>query len=407
MCKLYFPSNLLAEVQSSSRDNPSETGKFVKFPHQEIDYNLNREKNPPQNNSRDIVRLYLRDIGRIPLLSKDEEIQLARQISDYHELLKIREDYQDDPHIRRYIEVMESYDSFVNPSNSRSDLEKWLGKVNLTVKQLQRIISQGKSKWAKLANLPVEDLQVIEQKAIKAKRKMINANLLLVVSIAKRYQNRGLDLLDLIQEGTLGLERAVEKFDHTKGYHFSTYAYWWIRQGMTRAIATQSRNIRLPIHITEKLNQLKKVQRELSQSLGRIATIAEVAHAMKMELAELRKFINQIPRSVSLELKVGEDYNTELIELIEAKSATPEENLMKVSLRQDIQKMLACLNAKEQQILRLRYGFEDGKIYSLSDTARIMNLSRERIRQIQAKAINKLRQPDHQERIRGYLESMT
>lgn len=173
---------------------------------------------------------------------------------------------------------------------------------------------------------------------------------------------------------------------------------------MTRAIATQARTIRLPIHITERLNQLKKVQRQLSQKLGRIATVDEIAKEMDMTSLDLRQFLNQIPRSISLEMKVGEDYNTELVELIETESATPEENLMRVSMQKDLRSMLSLLNEREQKILRLRYGFENGKIYSLSDTASIMNLSRERVRQIQAKAIQKLRQPNQKKSLRDYLE---
>ncbi|GAB4312372.1 RNA polymerase sigma factor, RpoD/SigA family [Cyanobacterium aponinum FACHB-4101] len=350
------------------------------------------------------MRLYLRDIGRIPLLTKEEEITLAKEIKASQNLLAIRDKNRELPVLAKYLEIMTIFDSLVANHSEAVKIGKIAQQLNLTPKKVESIITEGKETWANLAQVKLSELETILANGIKAKQKMINANLRLVVSIAKKYQNRGLELLDLIQEGTLGLEKAVEKFDHTKGYHFSTYAYWWIRQGMTRAIATQARTIRLPIHITERLNQLKKVQRQLSQKLGRIATVDEIAKEMDMTSLDLRQFLNQIPRSISLEMKVGEDYNTELVELIETESATPEENLMRVSMQKDLRSMLSLLNEREQKILRLRYGFENGKIYSLSDTASIMNLSRERVRQIQAKAIQKLRQPNQKKSLRDYLE---
>ena len=363
---------------------------------------------PPQSksqiNSRDLMRLYLRDIGRIPLLTKEEEITLAKQIKKAQDLEAIKSENDNLPEIADYMKVMSTYDSLSAHSSLSPSLDKLAMELQMSSAQVQDIIAQGKEKWSSLANLEIKQLERALALGFRAKQKMINANLRLVVSIAKKYQNRGLELLDLIQEGTLGLEKAVDRFDYTKGYHFSTYAYWWVRQGMTRAIATQSRTIRLPIHITEKLNQLKKVQRKLSQHLGRMAKIDEIAVEMEMEPKELRHFLNQIPRSISLEMKVGEDYNTELVELIEADSATPEENLMRSSMQRDLRSMLSILNDREQKILRLRYGFEDGKIYSLSDTARMMNLSRERVRQIQARAIQKLRQPHQKKNLQDYLE---
>ncbi|NCO74857.1 MAG: RNA polymerase sigma factor, RpoD/SigA family [Cyanobacteria bacterium] len=350
------------------------------------------------------MRLYLRDIGRIPLLTKDEEITLARQVQTAQSLYRIKTENQTMPKIREYIRVMSDYESLAGHHSQPPTILVLAEKLHLSPTKIEKIVTQGKQQWASLANLSLQELDNVLALGIKAKQKMINANLRLVVSIAKKYQNRGLELLDLIQEGTLGLEKAVEKFDYTKGYHFSTYSYWWIRQGMTRAIATQGRTIRIPIHITEKLNLLKKVQRQLSQTLGRVATIEEIAEKMSMTAPQLRQFLNQIPRSISLEMKVGEDYNTELVDLIEAGSATPEENLMRVSMQQDLLLMMSSLNEREQKILRLRFGFEDGKIYSLSDTALMMDLSRERVRQIQAKAIQKLRQPTQKKQLRDYLE---
>lgn len=363
-----------------------------------------QQKNNPYINSRDLMRLYLRDIGRIALLTKEEEITLAKHIKASQDLLAIREKYQELPEIAQYREIMTISDSLWANSSETVKIGKIAQKLNLTPKQVEVIITKGKEKWASLAGVTVSELENILSRGIKAKQRMINANLRLVVSIGKKYQNRGLELLDLIQEGTLGLEKAVEKFDYTKGYHFSTYAYWWIRQGMTRAIATQARTIRLPIHITERLNNLKKVQRQLSQKLGRIATLEEIAKEMDMTPLDLRQFLNQIPRSISLEMKVGEDCNTELVELIETESATPEENMMRLAMQKDLLSMLSGLNERERKILRLRYGFENGKIYSLTDTASIMNLSRERVRQIQAKAIQKLRQPYQNSSLQDYLD---
>lgn len=396
MSKFYFqlldhPSSKLSSSYSPQPDDDSPT--------------LNIPSSHSQNiSSRDLMRLYLRDIGRIPLLTKEEEITLARQVQISQFLHQIKAENDSIPKMKEYIEVISAYDSLQCNYSQDLILQKLSEKLNVSAHKLQKIIQQGKEKWASLADLSVTELDKNLAMGVKAKQKMINANLRLVVSIAKKYQNRGLELLDLIQEGTLGLEKAVEKFDYTKGYHFSTYSYWWIRQGMTRAIATQGRTIRIPIHITERLNLLKKVQRQLSQTLGRMATIDEIAEKMSMTPLQLREFLNQIPRSISLEMKVGEDYNTELVELIETPSATPEENLMRVSMQQDLLLMMSSLNEREQKILRLRFGFEDGKTYSLSDTALMMNLSRERVRQIQAKAIQKLRQPNQKKQLRDYLE---
>jgi RNA polymerase nonessential primary-like sigma factor len=201
----------------------------------------------------DLVRLYLQDIGRVRLLGRDEEVSEAQKVQRYMRLLELRDATAEteDGAIRSYVELIQVHDRLAANLGHRPSWERWAAAAGVAVSELKPILSAGKKAWAQLAGLTMEELEILQAEGVQAKEHMIKANLRLVVSVAKKYQNRGLELLDLIQEGTMGLERAVEKFDPTKGYRFSTYAYWWIRQGITRAIATQSRTIRLPVHITE------------------------------------------------------------------------------------------------------------------------------------------------------------
>ncbi|MGB3508055.1 MAG: RNA polymerase sigma factor SigC [Microcoleaceae cyanobacterium] len=363
----------------------------------------------PNRSTTDLVRLYLQEIGRVDLLERDQEVSEAQKVQRYIQLLELRNTAatKEQGAIECYVQLIEVRDRLAAQLGHRPSWERWAKVAGVSMAELKPMIAAGKLRWAELASLSVKELEQVQSEGIKAKNKMINANLRLVVSVAKKYQNRGLELLDLIQEGTLGLERAVEKFDPRRGYRFSTYAYWWIRQGITRAIATQSRTIRLPVHITEKLNKIKKAQRKISQEKGHTAKIEDIAQELKMTSDQVREVLLKVPRSVSLETKVGSDKDTELGELLETEDASPEQMLMRESLVQALQGLLADLTQRERSVISMRYGLGDGHPYSLSEIGRALKLSRERVRQIEAKALQKLRQPKRRNQVRDYLESLT
>ncbi len=363
----------------------------------------------PNRRSTDLVRLYLQEIGRVRLLGRDEEVSEAQKVQ---RSLRMRIQLassakQGNELLAGYLRVIEIQERLTCELGHRPSLERWARTASVDVFELKQILSQGKRHWAEIAKLTVEELDKIQSEGVQAKEHMIKANLRLVVSVAKKYQNRGLELLDLVQEGTLGLERAVDKFDPTKGYRFSTYAYWWIRQGITRAIATSSRTIRLPVHITEKLNKIKKAQRKIAQEKGRTPTLEDLAIELDMTPAQVREVLLRVPRSVSLETKVGKDKDTELGELLETDSVTPEQMLMRESLQKDLHNLLADLTSRERDVIMMRFGLSDGHPYSLAEIGRALDLSRERVRQIESKALQKLRQPKRRNLIRDYLESLT
>jgi RNA polymerase nonessential primary-like sigma factor len=363
----------------------------------------------PNRRSTDLVRLYLQEIGRVRLLGRDEEVAEAQKVQRYLRMRIVLSNAakQGDEILVPYLRIIEVQERLASELGHRPSIERWARAAGVDVFDLKQILGQGKRRWAEIAKLNVEELEKIQSDGLQSKEHMIKANLRLVVSVAKKYQNRGLELLDLVQEGTLGLERAVEKFDPTKGYRFSTYAYWWIRQGITRAIATSSRTIRLPVHITEKLNKIKKAQRKIAQEKGRTPTLEDLAQELEMTPAQVREVLLRVPRSVSLETKVGKDKDTELGELLETDSVTPEDMLMRESLQRDLHNLLADLTTRERDVILMRFGLADGHPYSLAEIGRALELSRERVRQIESKALQKLRQPKRRNLIRDYMESLS
>ncbi|MEM6612686.1 MAG: RNA polymerase sigma factor SigC [Cyanobacteria bacterium P01_C01_bin.72] len=357
----------------------------------------------------DLVRLYLQEIGRVPLLERDEEVSEAQKVQRHISILEERAKASEAGNdvLQEFSQLVDVHDRLVTQLSHRPSMKRWSMAVGIEIPLLKEKLAVGKQAWAEVIGCDVKELDRIQKNGIRAKEHMIKANLRLVVSVAKKYQNRGLELLDLIQEGTLGLERAVEKFDPTKGYRFSTYAYWWIRQGITRAIATQSRTIRLPVHITEKLNKIKKAQRKISQEKGRTPKIEDIAKELDMTAAQIREVLLRVPRSVSLEIKVGKEKDTELGDLLETESASPEETLMRESLQKDLHYLLSELTSREREVIQMRFGFGGEKPFSLAEIGRCLELSRERVRQIEAKALQKLRQPRRRNLIRDYLESLS
>ena len=310
----------------------------------------NKPSNKNRKSSKDIVGSYFQDIIRIPLLSAEEEIFLAKQVQQRIHLLALKEELS-------------------RKLNRLPTLQEWANKTRFNESELLEQINQGQ----------------------QAKQKMITANLRLVVTIAKKYQKRNLDFSDLIQEGTLGLERAVDKFKPTLGYKFSTYAYWWIRQGITRAISQQSRTIRLPIHITEKLNKIKRVQRELSQKLGRNPTVNEIAEVLGFKPSQIRECLRLAHKPMSLDVSVGAEQNTQLQDLLASESYSPENFVIRESLKQTVRDLLSKLSPQHQEILTLRYGLTGEEELTLKQVSQRTGICQEKVLLLQRQALTFLR----------------
>ena len=302
------------------------------------------------NGDVDLVRSYLRDIGRVPLLTNEQEITLGRQVQELNVLDALKTE-------------LESH------SGQEPTLEVWAKEAEITILQLKRKLKAGR----------------------RAKERMVAANLRLVVSVAKKYTKLNMELLDLIQEGTIGLVRGVEKFDPTRGYKFSTYAYWWIRQGITRAIAEKSRTIRLPIHVTELLNKLKKGQRELSQELSRTPTVEELAEFVELSEDEVKDLMFRARQPMSLEMKIGDGDGTALMDLVSGDEEMPSEKIEMDCMKGDLQTLLEQLPELQHKVLRLRYGIDGNEPMTLTGIGRILGISRDRVRNLERNGLNQLR----------------
>ena len=310
----------------------------------------------------DPVRMYLKEIGKVPLLSADEEIELAQNMEDG-------------------AVAIEKINVLKGRLDGASEEEK--AEIKEEIKTLQRDVDKGAD----------------------AKKRLAEANLRLVVSIAKRYVGRGMLFLDLIQEGNLGLIKAVEKFDYKKGYKFSTYATWWIRQAITRAIADQARTIRIPVHMVETINKLIRVSRQLLQELGREPSPEEIAKEMNMPVERVREILKISQEPVSLETPIGEEEDSHLGDFIKDDNVpVPADAAAFTLLKEQLEEVLGTLTEREQKVLTLRFGLEDGRARTLEEVGKEFNVTRERIRQIEAKALRKLRHPSRSRKLKDYLE---
>jgi len=298
----------------------------------------------------DLVRSYLRDIGRVPLLSHEQEITLGRQVQDLMVLENLEAELEND-------------------LGKKPDTNFFADKAGISPIQLKKKLKSGR----------------------RAKERMVAANLRLVVSVAKKYTKRNMELLDLIQEGTIGLVRGVEKFDPTRGYKFSTYAYWWIRQGITRAIAEKSRSIRLPIHITEMLNKLKKGQRELSQELSRTPTLKELSEYVELPESDVKDLMSRAGQPVSLETKIGDGEDTILLDLLSNEIDMPSEQIESDCMKGDLETLLEQLPELQNRVLRMRYGMDGDDPMSLTGIGRVLGISRDRVRNLERDGLRGLR----------------
>jgi RNA polymerase primary sigma factor len=441
---------------------------------QDVDTETTLEQPEEQEVVDDPVRMYLHEIGRVHLLTADEEKYLARQMEEGRRIKEIRQSYLQknnrDPSATEIIiaileelsratptihliqeqlkikptpgfletisnpTLRESIDGEIKPQlilaiahqtgKSIPDTELFLAELSLNITLLPKEILEAIGAKVTLSGIAIlvtkpscikaigeyetqlqAYLENIEREAEKAANHLTEANLRLVVSVAKKHIGRGMSLLDLIQEGNIGLLRAVEKFDYRKGYKFSTYATWWIRQAITRAIADQARTIRIPVHMVETINKLLRVSRRLAQEHGREPTAKEIGKEMEISAEKVGEIVKVSQLPISLESPMGEEEDSHLGDFIEDRNALPPADAAsKQLLKEQIDSVLSSLSPREQRVLQLRFGLEDGRSRTLEEVGKEFNVTRERIRQIEAKALRKLRHPSRSRRLKDYLE---